>query len=244
MQRSACCRWKVLMLKIQTQRQTKWTWRWSAKKWHYLSKMNQRTKKMPIPPNVIDHLMQTLEVEFVSLTECLVSPGFSLRLGGVSAPGIHYNVKGHGRLLIDDVRAIDLVPGMLVVVPANKPFRIEVVSQGRPEGRLIGVDGRKQVVVKDGIRRFVAGNSEPEIILFCGYFHASYGGSTDLFASLDTPIVEHFGQADRMDKRLRDAMDELVAGEIGAGAMSAALLKQVIVALLRRSLSSVELWAK
>jgi AraC family transcriptional activator of mtrCDE len=38
------------------------------------------------------------------------------------------------------------------------------------------------------------------------------------------------------------ALAELVAQEIGSAAMSSALLKQVIVALLRRSLRSMDLW--
>ena len=37
---------------------------------------------------------------------------------------------------------------------------------------------------------------------------------------------------------------ELVAQEVGFGAMSAALLKQVVVALLRRSLRSMDLWVQ
>ena len=47
-----------------------------------------------------------------------------------------------------------------------------------------------------------------------------------------------------LDTRLEMALKELVAQEVGAKAMSAALLKQVIVALVRRSLSSLNLWVE
>jgi hypothetical protein len=47
-----------------------------------------------------------------------------------------------------------------------------------------------------------------------------------------------------LDTRLEMALKELVAQEVGAKAMSAALLKQVIVALMRRSLSSLNLWVE
>ena len=81
-------------------------------------------------------------------------------------------------------------------------------------------------------------------MLICGYFHASYGSATDLFGALKSPIIEQFSEGDQVDESLRTALMELVAQEVGSGAMSAALLKQVIVALLRRSLRSMDLWVE
>jgi AraC family transcriptional activator of mtrCDE len=52
---------------------------------------------------------------------------------------------------------------------------------------------------------------------------------------LTEPIVEQFDVDDQVDAKLQAALSELMAQEIGSGAMSAALLKQVIVLLLRRS---------
>jgi transcriptional regulator GlxA family with amidase domain len=109
---------------------------------------------------------------------------------------------------------------------------------------LKSVDGRLQTTTKDGVRRFVAGSGDPKVILICGYFHASYGSSIDLFGTLATPIVERFTAADGLDDRLKLALTELVNQEVGSGAMSSALLKQVIIALLRRSLSSIDLWVE
>jgi AraC family transcriptional activator of mtrCDE len=99
-------------------------------------------------------------------------------------------------------------------------------------------------VSADGVRRFVAGNGKPEIILICGYFHAAYGAATDLFATLAAPIVEQFDPREQLDARLRQAMKELISQEIGSGAMSASLLKQILIALLRRSLTSINLWVE
>jgi hypothetical protein len=45
-----------------------------------------------VSPRDIDTLLSTLEVRFVALSECLVSAGFRLEMGGVDAPGIHYNI--------------------------------------------------------------------------------------------------------------------------------------------------------
>jgi AraC family transcriptional activator of mtrCDE len=106
------------------------------------------------------------------------------------------------------------------------------------------VDARWQTDQRGPIRRFVAGEAEAQIILICGYFHASYGSSTDLFEGLRSPIVEQFDESDRLDQTLKSAMAELVGQEVGCATMSEALLKQVIVAIVRRSLSSMSLWGE
>jgi AraC family transcriptional regulator, activator of mtrCDE len=59
-----------------------------------------------------------------------------------------------------------------------------------------------------------------------------------------SPIIEPFNADDRPDDKLKAALDELVSQEIGSGAMSAALMKRVLVTLVRRSLRSTELWAE
>ena len=193
----------------------------------------------------LDAMMSILEVQFVALSECLVSEGYALELGGASAPGIHYNLSGIGRILVGGEEPIELKPHTLVIVPANTPFRIEAARQdGMPEAPLTHVDGRMQTTTVGNVRRFFAGNGPVGIIQICGYFHATYGSSVDVFGSLSMPIVEQFSAEDRLDDRLKSAVAELVAQEAGTGAMTATLLKQVIVTLLRRSLSSTNLWVE
>jgi AraC family transcriptional activator of mtrCDE len=192
----------------------------------------------------IDRLLSTLEVQFVALAECLVSAGFRLEMGGVNAPGIHYNIAGMGRIVICDDPPIDLCPHTLIVVPANCPFRIEVGSSRTGFASLSHVDGRRHVRTDGLLRRYVAGDTEPEVLLICGYFHASHGPSLDLFGNLSAPIVERFDARDQLDHKLKSALAELVSRDIGFGAMSAALLKEVIVVLLRRSIGSMQSWVE
>lgn len=197
-----------------------------------------------IAPSDLDKLMSSLEVRFVALTECLVSSGYRLQMGGFDAPGMHYNLCGRGKMFIGNGAAIDLVPHTLVIVPPKSPFRIECAGTSGTRPLLKTVDGRLQAVTKGSIRHVTAGEGEPEIILICGFFDAQYGSAIDLFGTLSTPIIEQFEEGDRLDHTLKTALRELIAQEVGAGAMSAALLKQVIVALLRRSLHSVNVWVE
>ncbi|HEY4129201.1 MAG TPA: AraC family transcriptional regulator [Gemmatimonadaceae bacterium] len=191
----------------------------------------------------LDRLLSALEVSFVRLSECVVSPGYGLELGGVDAPGIHYNLRGTGTLYMGDHPPISLSPHTLIVVPRNSPFRVEARDPKSIAAPII-VDHRSQTLPLGSLRRFAVGDGEPGIVLICGYFNASYGSSTDLFASLTGPIAEQFEPDDKLDQKLKAALDELTAQEVGAATMSASLLKQVIVALLRRSLTSKALWTE
>lgn len=203
--------------------------------------MNERPVSR-ISSRNLESLLATLDVNFVGLSECLVSRGYSLELGGVNAPGLHYNIVGAGRAVIDDRDAVPLMPHTLIVLPPNTPFRIEVEgSKGFTDLRRIKGEPRTPL---SGTMRRVAGDGNPSLMLVCGYFHATYGASTDLFGRLTEPIVEQFDVDDQVDTKLQTALRELVAQEIGSGAMSAALLKQVIVLLLRRSLSSMNAWVE
>jgi AraC family transcriptional activator of mtrCDE len=214
---------------------------------HHAKKARPRSVDQPLlrlSPRDLDTLLNTLDVRFVALSECLVSAGFRLELGGIDAPGIHYNIAGTGRMFIGEDPPIDLLPHTLIVVPAMSPFRIEVQSARTGFASLTHVDGRRQTTSTGILHRYVAGDGDPEIVMICGFFHASFGSSLELFGKLCSPIVERFDARDQLDHKLTSALAELVSQEIGSGAMSAALLKQVIVTLLRRSMSSMESWVE
>jgi AraC family transcriptional activator of mtrCDE len=204
--------------------------------------MSENRPLVPVAAEELDRLLDTLMVEFVRLSECLVGEGYRLELGGVDAPGLHYNLSGTGRLVVENREPIGLQPHTLVVLPAKTLFRIEVPSQRGARVTWKTIDGRTMPSQPGAVRRYVANDGDPIVVLICGYFHASYGASTDLFGALKAPIIEQFREGDQVDESLRNALMELMEQEVGFGAMSAALLKQVIVALLRRSLRSMDLW--
>lgn len=197
-----------------------------------------------ISPQDLNRLLKSLEVSFVALAECLVSEGYCLEMGGINAPGIHYNIRGTGRLVIKGSPPIELMPHTLVIVPPNAPFRIEADGFDRGMQNMRTVEGMLVAVSKDSILHIVAGEGDPEVMLICGYFDACYGSAVNLFGTLTTPIVEQFSEADRLDTMLKSAINELVTQEVGSGAMSSALLKLVIVNILRRSLYSNNTWVE
>jgi AraC family transcriptional activator of mtrCDE len=187
----------------------------------------------------LNNLMRSLEIDVVALTEILVPRGHRAEMGMIDVPAIHYNLKGSGRISIDRGPNMQLMPHLLIIVPPNTPFSIEVDGDDGAT-RLINRDCWKRD--EEGILRVAVANEQPEVVQICGFFNASFGQSVGLFRDLREPVVEQFDPSDRIDRKLREAMNELLAQELGMGAMTASLLKQVIIALARRSLKSSQSW--
>jgi AraC family transcriptional activator of mtrCDE len=192
----------------------------------------------------LDSLMSSLEVNFAKFAQCVVSPGWRLSMQGTDVPGMHYNIAGKGRMIVGDHPPIDLLPHTLVILPPNQPFSIEVPSEGRDTSVMRTVEAASLKITPGEVRRFIAGIDGPGVNLICGYFRASYGPSLDLFTSITAPIVERFDASDRLDTSLTAAVDELVAQQVGMGAMTTGLLKQVLIKFLRRSMTSMNQWVE
>lgn len=199
-----------------------------------------------ISPPDLNSLMALLDVEVVELSECLVSPGFRLEIGNMEAAGIHYIMKGKGRVAFKKGMNYDVAPRTLVIVPPNTPFVLESTPEVATIESSEVIQASKVGAMLHSVFRIRAGveDEEPTMVMICGYFKAQFGSSTALFETLAAPIIEQFAEKDRIDEKLRSAFEELLNEEIGAGAMSAALLKPVILALLRRSLTSINTWVE
>lgn len=189
-------------------------------------------------------LISALDVQMVTLAECLVSPGYKLVMGGHACPGIHYVLEGKGLMYLRNDPPVKVEPHTLIIVPSNCPFQLEVLKGEELPCATKAVKGADNMTFVDSVYRFTAGDVGPKTVLICGYFKTLFGSSMDLFESLSVPIVEKFDVDDQLDIKLKSAMAELIAQEIGCGAMTGALLKQVIVALVRKSLISMNVWVE
>ena len=83
---------------------------------------------MKVAASDIDRLISGIEVNFVSLTECVVSPGWGLSFPPNESAGMHYNLAGNGRLIAGTFPA-SLTPHTLIILPPMTPFRIEAGGQ-------------------------------------------------------------------------------------------------------------------
>jgi AraC-like DNA-binding protein len=186
----------------------------------------------------LNSLMRALEIDVIALTEMLIPSGHRAEMGTIDAPAIHYTVSGRGRISIGNGPSMPLEPHLLIIKPPNTPFAIEVDGAGGPKTLIT----RDCWTRHDGVLRIGMPAAQPEIIQICGFFNASFGQSVGLFRELREPVVEKFEPTDKIGLKLREAVEELGAQELGMGAMTASLLKQVIVALVRRSMKSSHSW--
>lgn len=189
----------------------------------------------------LDNLMTRLEVDFVKLTECTISPGWQLGFPASELACLHYNLEGQGAIKVGERSTIEIIPHTLVIVPPNHVVSIEVAGADMKKN-VLNVEARKwSKDISSTIRQIVAGDREPRTRVICGYFRASYGISIDLFNTLSSPIVERFEASDQLALTLTSVVAELIAEQVGMRAMTTTLLKQVLVMLLRRSLKSKDL---
>lgn len=203
-------------------------------------------RRHSIPSKVdLDSLVTSMEVEIAALTECFVSPGWKLCFPSAQLPAIHYTLSGRGRMKRVGEPLFELHPHTLVIMPPGRAFHIEGgdgngagTSLKSKEASMLSID------VSNEIQTFHAGEGDPQVSVICGYFRASYGLSINLFSTLRSPIVEQFEGFEQLADNLQSMLAELAARRVGMRAMTAAMLKQIFVALLRRSLVSVDKWSE
>jgi AraC family transcriptional activator of mtrCDE len=190
----------------------------------------------------LDKLMTTLDVTSVRLSECALAAGGHLPVAPAESSTIHYCLRGTGFILLDDETPIHLTPHTLVIVPPQRTTTIaatECPTSPRNAGKY-----NNGGFTPASSQQHTAEDGEPTLVLACGPFRATYGPALDLFASLATPVVETFDAHDQLDQVMAYAMAELAAQDVGGGPMSAALLKLVLLALLRRCLVSTNTWVE
>lgn len=191
----------------------------------------------------LDKLMTSLEVNHVKLSECALTAGTQLEIARSEHPTIHYGFAGSGVILVQGEAPIELRAHTLVVVPAGMSTTIIAPDPVGYTPRVVD-RAHKGVFVPGATSRFAVGQGEPVLNVGCGSFLAAYGAGFDLFASQPTPVVETFDAHDQLDQVMNYAMAELAAQEVGGGPMSSALLKLVLISLLRRCLTSLNPWVE
>ena len=196
--------------------------------------------KLRVSANDIDQLMIGLDVYMQALAQCVISPGWRLAFTPGKNSAIHYALHGTGTMTVAHFAPIELTPHTMVIVPSMLPVKMEV-NELIPEA-IKKVDVNQ--LERGSITRVVAGSGGPELVVMCGYFRTSYGRSIDIFDTIAAPIVEKFDEADRLDQSLVAVLAESSAQRVGKAAMTASLLKQVILTLLRRSLDTPQLWSE
>jgi AraC family transcriptional activator of mtrCDE len=108
--------------------------------------------------------------------------------------------------------------------------------------RAVDLSPRTLIVVPPGRRYCLEVPEHQRLTLISGSFRATYGDCIDLFALLGVALVERLDEHDRIDAVLGHAMAECRAPEVGTSAMITALVKQVLIGILRRCMVTESAW--
>ena len=170
----------------------------------------------------LDILMSTLEVRQTELEECTLRNERRFEAGSDRMTRLYYGLSGSGSITTPHGLSIAVAPHTLVVVPP-----------------VAGLPRQSQAAPREN-RAMLAGCAR----ILCGRFHAAFGDVVDMFGGLAVPIVERFAEGDDLQAKLRLAFAEFQERQPGSVAMTSLLMKQAIVLLLRRSLTSPSPWVE
>ncbi|MBX9606643.1 MAG: AraC family transcriptional regulator [Gammaproteobacteria bacterium] len=187
----------------------------------------------------LNGLLLAMQIEALQMTECLVGKGWRLSFPAAKYPAIHYNLRGEGAMFVGEHAPIPLRPHVLVVTPPGQAYRIEVPAQGTASNSLRTVNAQPLHNDNAGLlNKYVAAANEYEVEMICGYFRASFGASIDIFTASAPPFSDAFDSSAQVAAQLRNVVDEIRNHTVGMEAMATAILKQVVITVLRRKLMS------
>jgi AraC-like DNA-binding protein len=174
----------------------------------------------------IDQFLEAVEIRVEAFGVCEIGREHSLRCEPFESVIVHFVLSGEGFLESRHGR-FPLKPGTAVVVPK---MLAKSLSGLGPVGKVH--DAQADCTLQDSIVRFAACDGAPDLVLGCAELSTSVGGDLPLFDQAKRPIIEH--SDDPLLRALFTTMfDELRNPRLGSRAFVSALMKQVLIVLLR-----------
>ena len=125
--------------------------------------------------------------------------------------------------------SLSFAPRSVIVVPARQSHVLGEL--GSPQ--IVHAEDRCSML-GDGLVTFTAGDGSRDILLLCGAIPATYGDALALFDLLREPMVGNGSTGDILDQTFDLMLAEVTEPAIGTQAMAELLMKQCLLALLRR----------
>ncbi|MBA3510371.1 AraC family transcriptional regulator [Sphingomonas sp.] len=177
-------------------------------------------------PREIDQFLEAVEIRVEAFGVCEIGRQFSLRCEPFNSVVVHFVLSGEGFMECRHGR-YPLKPGTAVVVPKKLPKKLSGVG---PIQQI--KDARADCTLQDGLVKFGASNGDVDLVLGCAELSSTVGGDLPLFDQAKRPLIEH--SEDPLLRGLFTTMfDELRNPRLGTRAFVSALMKQVLIVLLR-----------
>ena len=184
------------------------------------------------PHIILDHLLAALDIGVTHFTVCDIRDGWGMRLDACQSASLHYCLEGRGTLTVHGSPPIQLEPHTFVLLPSGIAYRIESASH-----ESIQLEHRISLCGSfshESVPTLVVGNGLQGIVTVCGEIRVELASGSDLFTSLDVPLVARFNGANGLRDQFVMLLAESTQPGIGSSVLTEALLKQCLVLALRQ----------
>jgi AraC-like DNA-binding protein len=179
---------------------------------------------------MIEKLLSALDAQVEPFAICDVRRGWRMSLERQETATVHYALSGEGTIRIGEEGPFSFGPDTMIIVPRGVAQRID--SPGAQ--RSCAGDERHCVPLAEGLSWLQAGSGAPAIVMACGRMRTSYGAGQGLFDLLREPIIEGFTGTNPVHHAFRALLTELSNPRFGSKALAETLMKQCLIAVLRR----------
>jgi AraC-like DNA-binding protein len=182
-----------------------------------------------LPKASIEALLDLLDVRMDAFAVCEIGEGCGLRVAPLGKIVVHYVLRGEGTIECEH-GSFPIRAGMVAVIPKSLPKRID-----GPGPITKFFDAEESCPLVPGLVKYNAYLDGPALVLGCASVDATVGEGLGLFDHLQYPLTETAG--DEMLPLLFDAVfRELSHPKVGTKTIAEAMMKQILVLLLRHHL--------
>jgi AraC-like DNA-binding protein len=178
----------------------------------------------------MERFFELLDVRLDAFAMCEVENGCSLACAPCDQVVVHYVLRGKGSVTWEG-GSLPLSPGMIVVVPRL------LAKQIAGAGPIVkSVPAEAACPLAEGMVRFRAcRTAEADLVLGCASVEAKVGEKLGLFDALREPLAEHSSD-DKLSLLFGGILSELSSPGLGTKPMVGAMMKQIMILLLRTHL--------
>ena len=179
---------------------------------------------------LLERLVEGLVIDVRPFAVCRVGTGATFSAPAFDEPMMHYALTGKSVITCPDGTAVELAPGTMAILPRKTAH--DVTTAG--EGAAMPTDLQNCGLQSEGVEVLESGWYGTGSVLLCGLVGATYQGTFGLFDYLPAPIIEHARKGDAIHNAFATLVHELAHPQPGTVAMTAALMQQCLLAVLRK----------
>ena len=177
----------------------------------------------------LDQLLDGLDVAVESFAICEVRDDAQMLLQEAEETSIHYILSGVGSARPTTGGEVALAPHTLIVAPPGTG----VVIASEPVGEKHMAPPSCQTL-PGGWEKATIGGGAPGLTLACGIVRATHLQCAGLFDYLRSPLIESMSEETTFREPFRQLLGELAQPQAGTRSLAELLMKQCLIALLRR----------